>query len=353
MSHPALRVGAASLVLLLVVALAAPVAAHGNYLAVDSQVSADGTVRIEGTFLITSGYVVLHADAGGEIGEVLGHVKPAMNEFLGGLTVGINGPYWADVTGPTPVWAVLHYDANNDGEFQAGDDPPIGGGDDPNWAVRVQIEPGEQPAYVLAEHEHPQQTNTSEIDIRRAHLPADGYLVIRSDANGQPGAVIGNRSLSAGVHENVTVSIDEHAYHHRPEQFSLWAVVYRGDGSGSFGDGDTPVTVNGNPVASRFQVQRTDELAADHEHTPSPTATAATTTASEPATGTATATGHSEAEHDHEHSETTPTRTPTPTLTATQPTRETSTTTPGQPGFGLLVTALAAVLALLIANRRR
>lgn len=351
MYRPARTVGTVLLCGLLVLAVPAPVVAHGNYLAVDTQISTDGTVRIEGAFLITDGYVVLHDDDAGELGEVLGHIKPEQNTFQGALSVGINRSYWADVSGSRSLWAVLHYDADNDGSFQAGDDPPIGGSADPDWAVNFRVERGDQPAYVLAELEHAQQTNTSEVEIRRVQLPADGYLVLRSDANGEPGEVIGNRSLAAGSHQNVSVSIAEHDYHHRPETFRLWAVVYRGDGSGSFDAGDVPVTVNGTPVASSFEVERTGELDAGHQHTPSPTATAEPPTETEP---TETGSHESGGDHDHEQTETTrsPTASPAPTPAETPETQSSPTSSPGQPGFGILSVLIGGLLALAAAKRR-
>lgn len=334
------------LALLILLWLAVPAAAHGNYLTADSQVSADGVVRIEGVFMVTEGWVVIHTDAQGDVGEVIGHIKPENNEFLGNLSVEINQTYWANVTGGTIIWAVLHHDANNDGTFKEADDPPIGGYDTPDWAVRLHVDRGEQSAYVLAEREHAQKTNTSAVNVRRVHLPEDGYIVIRANANGHPGEIIGNRSLSAGAQENVSVSIEEHAYHHRPEQFSLWAVIYRSDGSGTFDDGDMPIAVNGTPVASQFKVQRTGDLEADHTHNTSPTQVAETPTAAEH-------TGH---QHEHEQTESTQSPTPTakqtPTQTETQRTRDTPTSTPGQHGLGMLSAILAWLLILLVVTRR-
>lgn len=321
------------LAVLLVVSLSVPVAAHGNYLAVDSQVSGEGTVQIEAAFLVTDGYVVLHADDAGQIGEVIGHVTAETNVFHGDLSVTMDESYWANVTGSTTVWAVLHYDADGDGEFHPADDPPIGGPEAPDQAVRFAVQRGEQSAFVLADREHAQKTNTSEVIVRRAQLPDDGYLVIRSNEDGTPGDVIGHRSLSAGVHENVTVSIDDHAYHHRPEQFSLWTVVYRSDGDSTFDDGDDPVAVNGSLVASQFQVERTGEVEAGHDHTESPA-------------GTATETDH---EHQHEHGEASETATSAdsrmdPTSSRLTPISTTS------PGLGTVTTVLAGVL-LLLASR--
>lgn len=299
--------------LLLIGALSAPVAAHRNYLAVDTQVTADGTIHIEGTFLVTTGYVVLHADDAGQIGDVIDHVKPEKNTFYGGLSVAIDRPYWANVTGNTTVWAVLHHDAESDGEFHPSGDPPIGGHEEPSHAVRVPIRRGDQSAYVLAEQNHAQKTNMSTVTVRQAHLPTEGYLVIRANEDGKPGDVVGHRSLSAGLHENVTVPIDEHAYHHRPEQFSLWAVVYQSDSDSTFDDSDTPVAVNGSLVTSQFYVERTGDLEAGHKHTSSPAETTVSLTDS-------------------------PTETTPPTVTPTS--------TSG-PGLGILSVIFAGILILV------
>lgn len=320
-----------AVVTLLIASLAVPVAAHGNYLAADAQVSADGIVRIEAVTLITTGYVVLHADDAGEIGEVIGHVKPAENVFHGNLSVPMNESYWATVTGHTTIWAVLHHDADNDEEFDPAQDPPIGGSDDPDHAIQLTVGKGERPAYVLAEAEHSQKTNVSEVVIRRVHLPEDGYLVIQTDVNGSPGDIIGQTALAAGSQENVSVSLDEHAYHHQPEQFPLWAVIYVGDGSGEFDDGDVLVTADGSSVASRFVVERTGDLDAGHEHTATPTVTAVVTASPTP----------TEHDHDHEHGEESETASQSSTPI------DTPVTTDGQPGFGLVEVLLVFVMIVV------
>lgn len=46
------------------------------------------------------------------------------------------------------------------------------------------------------------------LTIDQVSLPADGWLVIFREADGNPGDVIGRKALAAGTYENVTVSID-------------------------------------------------------------------------------------------------------------------------------------------------
>ncbi len=334
--------------LLVVIVMAVPVAAHGNLLAVDSQVSADGTVRIEGAYLITTGWIVLHADDNGNIGTVIGHKEAAKNSYHENLSVAIDRTYWDTVTNRTPIWAVLHYDANGNGQFDPAADPPTGGQATPANAHLLTVAKGEQPAYVLAATEHAQKTNVSEVVIRRAALPDDGFLVVRANANGSAGEVLGYSSLPAGRHEAVTVPIEDHEYHHRPEHFSLWAVVYADDGDDAFDEGDHPVTVNNAMVASQFSVERTGDIDADHQHTATVTETDEQTTAQ-------TNTDHDQDDHQHEESTTTSpnptTIPPTSTEVPTQPDSASTTETPGQPGFGVFL-AILAMLGLGTVGRR-
>lgn len=346
MAPSGLRLGVLGLALVIGLSIAAPVVAHGNYLAADAQVTADGVVRMEGVFMITKGWVVLHANTPGGSEDVVGHVSPEQNAFRTDVAVTVNRSYWADVTGNRSLWAVLHFDADNDDAFDASSDPPIGGRDDPDHAVRIPVRNSDRAAFVLAEQEHAQETNRSAVTIRRVALPEDGHLVIQTNENGSPGDIIGNRSLEAGQHETVTVALAEHFYHHQPEQFSLWAVIYRADGDGQVDEGAQPVMVNGSLVATRFPVKRTDELEAGHSHTPSVTRTPRTATPSPTPT-----------EHDHEAHEHTVESTPTPTASPTStpsPTRSpgSATRTPGQPGMGFSVAIVATLIGLIYRQYR-
>lgn len=325
----------------LFISVATPVVAHGNYLAADSQITTDGTIRIEGVFMVTEGWVVLHTDNQGEIGDIIGHTKSELNVFQSNLTVSVKESYWANATGRMRLWAVLHFDANNDGAFDPSSDPPIGGHDDPNQAVQLDVLKGNDSAFVLTEFEDAQQADGSEVVIRRVRLPVDGYLVIQTDANGAPGDPVGQLNLTAGLYEDVTISIAEHYYHHQPEHFSLWAVIYRGDGDAGFDEGDNPVTVNGSPIASRFEVKRTGDLEAGHEHTPSATETAQSTLST-------TTTLH-EDDHDHQHpANSSPTPTSRISSDTVSPTGANSpTSAPGQPGMGMTAVLLAFLLMLV------
>lgn len=363
----------AVLVILGLSLLAVPVAAHGNYVSTDSQVSADGTVRMELTVILADGFVVLHADAGGEPGEPVGHgaIEPFVHPDY---AVDVDAGWWANRTGNVSLWAVLHHD-DGDGEFHPSDDPPLRtGADDRLVADRFAVRKAAAgPTNVMAEREKAQATGTNVVTIRRVRLASDGYVVIRA-AEAGPGRIVGQRALPAGNHSSVNVTIDETFYERRPEDFKLWAVVHASDGDDTFEPAEDPaVRVGNGTVMTRFAVERTDPI----EQTPTPEATPTAKTAA-PHTVTETPTHHGDHEHttatsghgDHDHS-------PTATQeaghddhdhthegeTATTARSgedghdhthsETATASPGQPGFGVGLAVLGVLLAGLLAYRRR
>lgn len=330
--------------------LSVPVAAHGNYVSADPQVSADGTVRIEFGVLVTEGFVVLHADDDGEPGPAVGH-RAFENYVHADYPVTIDPAYWANQSGTVDLWAVMHRDANGNGRFDPGTDPPLRSADDALVADQLVVRKAETgPFAVAAERDQGQETDRNAVTVRSVRLGADGYLVLRADADGSPGRVVGQQALSAGEHQDVTVTIDEPFYERRPEAFALWAVVHRTDGDGQFNaTADAAVTAGDARVMTRFVVHRTDDI----EHTPTPQATASpdpsstdtpeqTPSTVPPADTAASATtsesgclgqGHTHAGgQEHTHC--------VPTTTVTQP------------GFGFATGLLAVSIAWFVARRR-
>lgn len=341
-----------ALVLLVALTLfVVPVAAHGNYVSADPQVSADGTVRVEFASVITDGFLVLHADDNGSVGRAVGH-----REFEGTLesdyAIELDEGYWANQSGNLTLWVVLHRD-DGDGTFQPGEDPvqTSGSGDAP-VAARFAVRKADSgPANVIAERDEPQTTDRNAVTLEAVRLGTDGYVVIRADESGAPGRVVGYRALTAGEHGPVNVTIDDAFYERRPEEFALWAVVHRGDGDGAFNAStDRAVTVGGSTVMSRFWVERTDPI----ERTPTPEATptgTATVDVHTDPSPTATPTpsgGHGD--HEHTHGPSTETTAAGSSdghdHTHGSPTPGAATSTPGQPGL----TAAAAVIGLLLAG---
>jgi hypothetical protein len=145
--------------------------------------------------------------------------------------------------------------------------------------------------------------------------------------------VLGTRHLAAGTHTNVSVPVDTGALDDHSGTFRLRLVAYRDDGDGTFGDGDHPVRVAGDPV-------ETDALARVVAGGENVTTRPLVVTPSPSPTPGSTSTGA--------------TRTPTErgTVPAPSTTAPTGATGPG-PGIGLAVLVVVLTVGSLVAGRRR
>lgn len=302
----------------------APASAHTNHAAVDSQLSADGTLLVESAFLAEAGFVVVHAvSEDGSPGEPLGaRYVPRRAGFRTAVTVETDPDAWGG--GAREVWVVVHDDSDGDGEFDPGTDSALSlfgrvAGE------RATVAGSEAPAYVAAEQFAPPPADGS-VSVVAAALPADGYLVLRRESDDGPGAVVGHVALSAGTHENVTVPLDE-PIPGEDGTARLSARLYTDDGDGEFDSGaDQLVRAGEEPVGTEFTVETaagatTEEPAAN---TPLPTT---------PAVNTPTP-------------ETPVVNTPTPASTATD-----SAVSPGQDGVGPAAAVGALGLLGLLAAR--
>ncbi|WP_049903089.1 DUF7282 domain-containing protein [Halococcus agarilyticus] len=245
---------------------ATPASAHGQHLSADAQYAENGTVVIESLFTATGGFLVLHADDGGEPGAPIGHA-PIEYGYETGLAVNVSDDAWRDWNGSKTVWAVLHLD-DGDGAFEPADDEPVpafGGNAKQSFVVGKRAS-GQ--ASVVASGFGSQPTNGS-VTVERVALGRDGAVVVRSDQDGEPGAVVGRTALDAGVHENVTVDLDPSYYRDRDSRFGLWATV---------AERDSPIVVDGAPVASEFTVRKAGDE-------PGAGATTTTATSARPTSG--------------------------------------------------------------------
>ncbi len=319
-----LRRRALALSLALVVLLAAgpaPASAHTNHAAVDSQLSADGTLLVESAFLAEAGFVVVHAVAeDGSPGKPLGsRYIPRQAGFRTAVTVEMDPMAWRDTDGPREVWVVVHDDSDGDGTFDPGTDNALSlfgriAGE------RATVARGEAPAYVAAEQFAPPVAEGS-VSVVTVALPADGYLVLRQNGSDGPGAVVGHVALSAGIHENVTVPLDDQIPGENGTA-RLYARLYTDDGDGEFDpNADRLVRAGEEPVGTEFTVETA----------------AGTTTTDGSAVNTAPAVNTPS-----------PTSTPTPTPS---PTATGSTASPGQDGVGPTAAAAALGLLALLAAR--
>jgi hypothetical protein len=325
------------LAVLAVATLAVPALAHGNYVAVDPQTSAEGSVVVETTFAVVGeGYLAVHLDDGGEPGEVVGHVETGSGEgFRTGVTVPLADEVWAEWGGNRTVHVVLHREASGDG-FDPEDDPiQVNAAGEP-VAERVVVGKAGAGASVLAERFDPQRTSSGEVFLRRVAMPGEGTVVLR--AGNASGPVVATRSLGAGVHREVGLSVDRSVFAERGRGVAVVAQLYVGGAPGD--DGARRVTVDGTAVSTRIRARYAGPLNETGESatatpagTPTPTEALVVTPSGTP-TATATPTAA-------------PTTTDTPTPSATA-----SASGGAGPGPGAAGVVTAAALAVLLLARR-
>lgn len=267
---------------LLLVSLATPAAAHTNDIEVDTQVSADGAVRVESALLLDGGYAVVRRNGSdGRPGEPIGHVRLGRSEFRQGFTVPIDDDAWADWGDNRTVWVVLHREAGGDG-FDPDEDPIQENTFGRLAAERITLAKGGGETSVVAERFEPQQTGENAVSVSRVALATDGHVAVRAVTDEDVGRVLGSTSLPAGVTTNVSVRIDGSVFAERGRSVTLVAQAYAGDGEF---ENARQVRAGGVPVASEFEVERTGSIDA----TPTSGGDAGTTTGTESVNGTDTA----------------------------------------------------------------
>ena len=193
-----------------------PAAAHVSGVEADDQRSADGTLHLEWEFADAGSWVVVRADDGGEPGEVLGYRRAAdETAFRTDTTVAVDDGAWSEVAGGRELWVVLHSEAGGEG-FDPEEDPMETAFGEPAGS-RLTVERAAGATNVAAQGFGAQTSTDGTVAVRRAELAEDGYLAVHAvDADSSAsagdddiGEAVGVVELSAGVHENVTVELDE------------------------------------------------------------------------------------------------------------------------------------------------
>jgi hypothetical protein len=325
---------------LLLVSLATPAAAHTNDIEADTQVSADGAVRVESALLLDGGHAVVRRNGSdGRPGEPIGHVRLGRSEFRQGFTVPIDDDVWAEWGDSRTVWVVLHREAGGDG-FDPDEDPIQENTFGRLAAERITLAKGDGETSVVAERFEPQQTGENTVTVGRVALATDGHVAVRAATDEGVGRVLGSASLPAGVTTNVSVEIDGSVFAERGRSVTLVAQAYAGDGGF---ENARQVRAGGVPVASEFEVERTGSIDARPADGGNGTDTPAVVTPTAEGDGSGTTTAGTESRV------VTPAGTPTATPT-TAP--DTATTTTGGSGTGFGIAAAAAGIAVFALSRR-
>lgn len=225
----------------------------------DQAIAADGTVTIASVTSDTPGWLVVHAQADGRPGPVIGFapVGPGQNNDL---TVEIDQTAATDT-----LYAMLHVDAGAEGEYEfPGDDVPATdtGGNVVTPPFQVTL-PQAANAVTVADQA---LGDGNTVTIGRVASGGPGWIVIHAQADGSPGPVIGYAPVDAGENRDVTVEVDPEA-----ATGTLYAMLHvdaGAEGEYEFPGDDVPATNEaGNVVTPSFdlipptvQVGGNDEL---------------------------------------------------------------------------------------------
>jgi hypothetical protein len=207
----------------------------------------DGTIVIQQVYSDGPGWIVIHADADGQPGPVIGYTE--VPDGISNEVIVQVAP--EDLT--ETLYAMLHVDAGEEGifEFPDGPDTPM----EINGEVVTETFQGkapDEPAETVPMLTTPRQPlEDGTITIDKVVMDQPGWVVIHADADGQPGPVIGYIEVPEGVSTEVVIQVD-------PEGITtlLHAMLHVDageEGVFEFPDGDdVPVKVDGEIVTETF-----------------------------------------------------------------------------------------------------
>jgi hypothetical protein len=210
---------------------------------VSDQAVKDDTVTIAKVVSDGPGWMVIHKEAGGAPGSVVGYaaVKNGTNE---NVTVKI------DAYSATPtLFAMLHKDVGVVGtyEFPGADIPVMVNGAMVSPPFKVtDLDPR------VSVKDQAIKDSTVTIDEVLSNGP--GWLVIHSDAKGAPGPVIGWVAAPDGLSLNLAVKIDPKKA--TPTLFAMLHTDAGKVGTYEFPGPDVPVMVDGKMVSPPFKASR-------------------------------------------------------------------------------------------------
>jgi plastocyanin len=198
------------------------------------------------------GWLVIHAQAGGSPGPILGY-SPVADGTNTDVMVEIDT---ANAT--ETLYAMLHVDAGEVGtwEFPDGPDVPAQVGGQivsPAFQVTGSVAVAEDsitPSVSVAD----QALDGSSVTIAEITSDGPGWLVIHAQADGSPGPILGYSPVASGPNSNVAVQLDLST-----ATSTLYAMLHTDAGTvgtWEFPNGpDVPVMVDGQMVSPAFTLQ--------------------------------------------------------------------------------------------------
>jgi len=195
------------------------------------------------------GWLVVHADGGGQPGAVLGFAPVADG-------INTNVVVELDSEGVTPIlYPMLHVDTGEEGVYEFGE---VEGADGP---VVINDSVLTFPINAAPSINYEGSLDGNVVTVDSALIDVAGWLVIHADnGEGAPGAVLGYAPLTPGLNSNVSVELDEAGMTE-----TLFPMLHYDTGEagvyefGQVEGADGPVIVDGNVIAGPLTPMSTME----------------------------------------------------------------------------------------------
>jgi predicted lipoprotein with Yx(FWY)xxD motif len=202
----------------------------------DQSLGAGDTVTIDSVSAAVDGWIVIHADADGSPGPVIGHAPVAAGENSD-VVVDIDAARATDT-----LYAMLHVDAGTAGEYEfPGDDGPARDAGDNVVTPPFQVELSSVNAVSVNDQALAEGDTVTVAAVRSA---GPGWIVIHADDGGSPGMVIGHAAVESGLNRDVVVDID--AANATDTLYAMLHVDAGTTGEYEFPGDDVPATDAGN-----------------------------------------------------------------------------------------------------------
>jgi len=206
---------------------------------VTNQVSVNGEVMVASAYSAGPGFIVIHADDNGSIGESVG--QRALDS---GWNYNISVPVNTMAATPT-FYAMLHADTGEIGVYEFG---AVEGADEPVSMDEDIIAPSFAVDIVYATD---QFVTDNQVTIASVTMQAEGWLVIHAGDADSYGDVLGVTHVDAGTSTNVVVDLAE-------EELTamLWPVLHEDTNAGgefefsTVEGADEPVIINEEAAAT-------------------------------------------------------------------------------------------------------
>ncbi|GAP64063.1 hypothetical protein ARMA_2486 [Ardenticatena maritima] len=210
---------------------------------VSDQVTDGTTVVVDRVVSDGQGWIVIHEDADGKPGPIMGFAQVQDGENTN-VAVTLTTP----ATDGQKLWAMLHTDAGELGtwEFPDGPDAPVKV-DDAIVMAPFMVE-------LVGVEVSDQTTDGNSVVVDKVISNGQGWIVIHEDADGKPGPIMGFAQVQDGENTNVAVTLTTPA----TDGQKLWAMLHTDAGelgTWEFPDGpDAPVKVGDMIVMKAFTV---------------------------------------------------------------------------------------------------